>query len=274
MLQREARYEEALKYAYQLIEMNPRECSDYEWAIDTLYLMKKYGESIRVLEKAFSFMSEQDRCYVYFLQKMGNDLAGQKKWKKALDYFTRALNAAVPGDNVCMGCLHFHRGECYLALKQYDKALDDYREANRIFPELLPEFLSMANALACGQERFKEALYLIDEEKKDRPEGEYYLFSAWGDVLSCRKDFKGAEEKYREAISRNEGYWYLYASLAVALARQGKGQEALAAFKEGEKYSESGKWENLFFWEDLKYLRKIPGFMDYYRAMYLTIPGG
>lgn len=85
----------------------------------------KLDDAIKYYEEAI----DRDSNYSEAYNALGTVYSRQQKWKEALKYFKKALeNKLYPTPHVP----YLNIGRLYMAQKDYDKAVDAYREAKQV----------------------------------------------------------------------------------------------------------------------------------------------
>lgn len=111
-------------------------------------------------------------------------------------------------------------------VKLMQESTQEYREAIRLNPELLPAYTNLANALI-SQNKSDEALQVL--ATAERVEPKYAVtYIVRGKVYETQGNLHKAVQEYREAIRLQPFLQQAHVSLAHVLAIQGNTQEAIA----------------------------------------------
>lgn len=147
----------------------------------------KLDEAIKYYKEAI----DRDPIYSEAYNALGTVYSRQKKWKEALKFFNKALeNKLYPTPHVP----YLNIGRLYMAQKDYDKAIDAYREAKRY-----------AN--------------------------QDFIIYELGTALFEAGKTKEALSEFREGVAMAPQNANLRYSLAVALLKDGNKKAALSEFK-------------------------------------------
>lgn len=147
----------------------------------------KYEDAINYYNEAIAIDADYSEAY----NAMGADYFYQKKWKEALKAFKKALeNKLYPTPHLP----YINIGRVYMAQKDYDKAVEAFREAKRY-----------AN---------------LD-----------FVIYELGTALLDSGKIKEAIKEFREGVAISPQNANLRYSLAVALLKEGNRKAALAEFQ-------------------------------------------
>jgi tetratricopeptide (TPR) repeat protein len=126
-----------------------------EDSVDVVRKDTGYSLSVRILEK--SLLLEDNPVTLYYLaqaeQKLGN-------YKKALDYFNRAIKIIIPG---FLPEIYLRMGECYSALNDYPKMLNSYKGALLFNPDNPALLLNIAEVYEKGMSDNASAIIYYKE---------------------------------------------------------------------------------------------------------------
>lgn len=123
----------------------------------------------------------------------------QQKYEETIQYIDdQALNKAKNVTPEIEGNFYYIRGDCYLELEQYDKAVDSFRTAVRAYEANSAYYRDYAIALAKNGEVDKSEEILDEAVKKGLSDDSVLLTR--GEIGVARHDDKTAEENLRECI--------------------------------------------------------------------------
>ena len=131
--------------------------------------------------------------------------------QKAVDEYLVSLDARQDD-----GTSHYNKGNYYMGLAQYDKAIDSFETASRLQYDFVPPRVNIAMAYnALGQN--DKALASLDEAIKLDPKGTapYYNKAL---LLAEMQQMDKAEEAFRKVLSLNPKYAGAAYNLGIILA--------------------------------------------------------
>lgn len=120
-------------------------------------------------------------------------------------------------------------GTASMGLKQYDEALDMFRQALKINSDFAPVHCNMGNAL---QEKgdLDSAIKCFTKALKIRPDFAD-AYSNMGNALKLKGDLDGAIASYRQALEIETNLPNIYNNLALVLKKQGQIDQAISNFE-------------------------------------------
>ena len=120
-------------------------------------------------------------------------------------------------------------GTANVGMKQYDEAIDMFRQALTVNPNHAPVHCNMGNAL---QEKgdLDSAIKCFTEALKIRPDF-VDAYSNMGNALQAKGDLDAAITSYKQAIKIEKDLPFTYNNLALAYKKQGQLDLAIANFK-------------------------------------------
>jgi eukaryotic-like serine/threonine-protein kinase len=124
---------------------------------------------------------------------------------------------------------HFNLGISLDRLGKFEEAISEHREAIRLNPRDAEAYYNLGVTLS-AQGKFDEAIACYREAIRFQPENAEAHGNLGG--LSCNhlRDYLAAESEYRTAIRLKPGNAEAHAGLGIALASQGKSDEAIAEY--------------------------------------------
>jgi len=159
-------------------------------------------------------------------------LAIQKKPKPAIEKFVKAekLSSAIKKTILRI------KGNAFKSLKEYDKAIDSYKEALTLDSEPNGDiYVQWAIALIAEGKLKKAELKFETAAKKDSDNP--WVYTAWGERLLAneRKEYTKAYEKFAIAQEKNPNYALNYAIWGNALFFDTRYQKAVEKFEQAIK---------------------------------------
>jgi serine/threonine-protein kinase len=103
--------------------------------------------------------------------------------------------------------------------------------------------LSTRNAILTRMQRYPEAERSIETARKAHPKERLFI-DQLGTIRYLQSDYKSAEQVFRQSIQLEPDAVSAYASLSIALVRQGRDDEALQVLQQGLQVRPSGQLYN------------------------------
>ena len=122
-----------------------------------------------------------------------------------------------------------HRGQEYLHKKEYDKAIELFREALRLQPDLTVALDNLGNALEL-EGKDEAAIAEFDKALKIAPENAA-LYHDKGLALFHEKKYEEALAAFRKAVEIHSDFAEAQNGLGATLLSMGKPDEAAAALR-------------------------------------------
>lgn len=231
---RRADYEKALYYVNKNIELSEDNDPYFERALIYDDAME-IESAIKDYETYLKDYPDSRAAY----GNMGFGYRAMGKYKKAIECFEKAKELMEKKDE--SSSVYYQSAKCYMALEEYDKALNDAMEGHTLFPDdedfldLLAEiyvkteqydeaisYYEKVNAMSYdsyhsiadiwhlqGREEeeirtFERALREVPEDKKSR------IYGRLGDYYYYRLDYEKSIENYLKAIEIETDEWQLY----------------------------------------------------------------
>jgi len=222
-------------------------------------IYKKQGrkqEAQAAYEKAVEF----NPSYVSARYNLGLLLLAKKKWQEALDQFQAVVN--IDANNARA---FFNLGRAHYRLKNYEHALSHYQKALTLRKGDYPEVAINLGLIYSAKKEYQKAIDIYKEALLKDPESaklhynlglaflksdqidaamSSYLLAikfnpeyeqAWYNVArihSKNKKYEDAISAYRKALSIKPGYRSAQLNLAVALTRLGKLDQAESVYRQ------------------------------------------
>ena len=217
-------------------------------------------DAIRLFQRTRAIFEEHNMVdtvpYASTLQNAANAYRVDGQLDEAIILFEEALSIygkyLEPGDYRFAGLynnlslLYLEKGETWRAREFSEKALSIIEKLDDTVIEQATNHVNLANLYCQTEEIGKAREHLVKAENLfatvDFQDAHVSsLWSAWGRVHLSDKDPEEAEADYRKAreevekyFGHNRAYATVTQNLALALERQGKTEEAKAAFAEAE----------------------------------------
>ena len=123
--------------------------------------------------------------------------------------------------------IYCERGDCYLSLKRYQQALDDYNQAIKLNTSLIRAYTARANVYN-QLDRYEDALLELNRALEIEPDNEFVLLSR-GSIYEHMKCYEEALSDF-ERISESE-----FKFKPVALSEKGIIQYKMGKYQEAAK---------------------------------------
>jgi len=205
-----------------------------------------------------SLVDPKDKMGLWTKIESGLALFNQGDDSGALEIFKRAL---AEDDNIPI--LYDHIGWLYVRLNQYDRADQIYRQAiERGFDSAdLRANLGLIyyrwGEFAKAEQQLRTAL----EQEESSISAHYRL----ADVHRATKSWSKAVEHYRRVLEIDPGYVWAMNGLGMALAMEGKNEEALAAFRDAVRIAPEMAPGYLNLAVHLERMKQFPQALEAYR---------
>ena len=125
--------------------------------------------------------------------------------------------------------IYYHLGDAYYELSQLEDAIDNYKIALVLDPQMIYAYINMTRIL-CQRSRLSEAMELITQALKLVPEcADVYI--AFSYVLDGQNNRTGAIIALKIAKNLSIIYTDIYKSLGIDLFEQGRSEEASRKLK-------------------------------------------
>jgi tetratricopeptide (TPR) repeat protein len=131
--------------------------------------------------------------------------------------------------------VHLHLGNLYAQEKQWQKAIDSYRQATVIKPDFAAAYFCLAKiSTRLGNDsQAADYLYQALQSKPDSVTAQRHYELA--QTLKTQNKPAKAIACYRSAIQIQPDFWLAYQTLATFLTQQGKNEPALEVYRQGVK---------------------------------------
>jgi arylsulfatase A-like enzyme/Tfp pilus assembly protein PilF len=191
------------------------------------------------------------------LFNLGNDSG-------ALDFFKRALaeDSGIP-------ILYDHIGWSYIRLNQYDRAEKIYRQAieHGFDGADLRANLGLIYYRWGEYEKAQQELQTALQLEEGNLTAHYRL----ADVFRATRRYTKAVEHYRRVLDIDPGYVWAFNGLGMALAMEGKNEEALAAFRDAVRKAPESAPGYLNLAVHLERMQRFPEAVEAYEK-FLELP--
>ena len=156
---------------------------------------------------------------------LGLDYAGLGRYKEAIDAFKEAIRISPD-----LAKAHHNMGWAYDVLGRYDEAIDAYKQAIRISPDLAEAHCNMG-AIYSRHERYTEAIDAFKEAIRISPDlADAHYNMGWAYYNLRRYD--EAIEAYRQEICINPDFAEVHYNMGMIYGGLERYTEAIDAFKE------------------------------------------
>lgn len=125
-------------------------------------------------------------------------------------------------------------GQLHASQKRFDAALREYDAAAAAVPGNPTPYIAAVTLLS-GLQRYNEALARIQTRVRAEPQRLGQHMELQGEVLMMRRDFAGAEQAFRQAVTARPTLVGAQLGLARALQARGNADAALQALAEGAR---------------------------------------
>jgi tetratricopeptide (TPR) repeat protein len=175
------------------------------------------------------------------LNELGSSLVGQGRFDDAIEQFSKATALYETAGSSDRKLALRNWADALRSKKLYEEAARKYDEAIAADPDFAAAYNGLGLALA-EQERFDDAIEQHRRaatlfETAGSPDRKHALHN-WADALRAKKLYGESEEKYREAIAADPDFAAAYNKLGLALADQGRFDDAI------EQYGKAAElWE-------------------------------
>ncbi len=215
------RDEDALATYDRFIERNPLVYEGYQSKLYFLSRRKRYAEGLATCEQCLTHNPQQVRA----IGQKARMLSLLKRYEEALLSYEEAIRLQPAEEN-----LHIAKAETLTELKRYDEALSALDQAVQLAPRKASTYQKKGELLITLK-RYQDALTpLKSAARLDTKDAS--LQDKLGDVFSELERYEEAVNAYDRAIRLDRGFVWAYRSKAAALEKQGRQQEALAAYGE------------------------------------------
>jgi clan AA aspartic protease (TIGR02281 family) len=134
--------EEAERYLRQELESNPKNGYAYAWLSGVVARRGETGQVIAMLEKAIKYMPKSDKYYHAWANSRLCDIYEQfGDTTRAIEYASRAIKAQPKNIQWWQD-----RGQLYMAYKQYELALADFRQMIQVDATCIEGYVLLGNA--------------------------------------------------------------------------------------------------------------------------------
>ena len=221
LLLSEQKYDEALEYFNQALEINPKD--DYALARKGVVLinLSKYDEALEYFNQALEINPNND----YALSRKGIALISLGKDEGALESFNQALEIN-PKDDYALS----RKGIALIILGKYDEALESFNQVLEINPKNDIALSRKGFALIIFG-KYDEALESFNQALEINPKNDYALSRKAFALENLGKD-EEALEVFNQALEINPKDDYALSRKGFALINLGKQEEALEVFNQ------------------------------------------
>ena len=215
------RDEDALATYDRFIERNPLIFEGYQSKWYFLSRRQRYAEGLATCESCLAHSPQQVRA----IEQKARMLSLLKRYEEALLCYEDAIRL-----HPTKGNLHIARAGALTDLKRYEEALSALDQALQLEPGKSSTHQKKGELLITLK-RYQEALSSLKSAARLDAKN-VFLQDKLGDVFSELECYEEAVNAYDRAIRLDRGFVLSYRSKAAALEKQGRRQEALAAYGE------------------------------------------
>lgn len=208
------KYERDLKIYHKILELCPKDPVENFFAGLTCFLLNKYDMALTYLNRALKYASPETMYSSAFYSTIAGVYIRQNRYREAIEKCREGLSK-----NHINPDLYFNLGECYLNLKDYDKAIYNYGKAIELN----------------GNSYFFQ----------DPSRSSWRAWTQTGLAFSRNKEYEKGKEAFLKALSIKPGFPPLLKSLAYIFSE-------LEDINNAEKYFYAA-YEQEFYRPELAY---------------------
>ncbi|MBU0516671.1 MAG: tetratricopeptide repeat protein [Proteobacteria bacterium] len=172
--------------------------------------------------------------------RRGNQADARGDHARAIEFFTRALRSARGRAGPSLRAVaRFNRGNTYVRLKRYDRAVADYSAAVRLAPRYANAFFNRA-LIQARLKRYQDALRDVNQVIRLRP-GQARAYLLRGGIYGQKKKYRLALRDFSWAIRLDPKNGQAYALRAVTYQKLGQTAKARADLERARRLGGSGR---------------------------------
>jgi protein O-mannosyl-transferase len=179
-------------------------------------------------EKHLDFVLSAEPSNVLVLNQKGLVYYKSKQYKKALDFFNKAIE--IYSDNPD---LYFNLGMTLKEMGSNDSALQKYRKAVKLKPDYAVAYSRIGQTLFCKKD-YKNAIIEYQKALAINA-GIAEIYSDFGNVYFELKQYIQAKKYYSKALELNANLFEADFNLCVIIEKTGKINEAIDSYEKGIK---------------------------------------
>jgi len=236
--QQKKQFGEAAEYFEKAIQINPsdKNIGDLYFNAGLCYMeLHQYEKSLENFEKAKVTVGNNWNLYYQLgvsYQRLGNYNEAVSNYQKCIEFDTTG--------HLDKSMVRFHLGECFLGLKEYDKAIEYLKMAGDKEEDRGVAFLKIGLCYE-GKNNFKEAipyynkaleLGTVDAKTKS------IIYSQRARSYFAIEEYERALESFQKAKELNPDECITFFNLGVCYKKLGKYKEALENLEHAVKFKE------------------------------------
>ncbi len=178
------------------------------------------------------------------LQKLMLEALEQKDYKKAIALWQDIIAIAnYKDDKKSLAFGYFNFGYSYSKLEKYQKAIDAYKEAIEIKPDLHQAYNSMG--VAYGKlKKYQKAIDTFKKAIEIKPDFHEAYYNTGYAYVKLKK-YQKAIDAYKRTIEIDPDFHKAYSSMGAAYGKLKKYQKAIDAFKKAIEIKPDDKVKHL-----------------------------
>jgi tetratricopeptide (TPR) repeat protein len=134
-------YENAAKAYQQLLVSNPRDSE----LLNKTGLAYQEGGDYRQAERFYKLSAKADKTFIVPVNNLGTIEYGEKRYRKSIRQYKKALK--LHGDPEIIAAVYSNIGNAYFSSKQYPEAMDSFRHALALNPEVFQRHTGFGSAV-------------------------------------------------------------------------------------------------------------------------------
>lgn len=279
----QAAFENAVEYFSQSLQLgryNQQTQADaYYWRGESKYRLEQYGAAASDYRQYLEFAPDRRSTeYGLALYNLGYTAFKQKKYDKALTWFTRCAESGIRLENDVVADVYNRMGDCNFYARRFDAADAQYAQASGYSMSLSDYSLFQQSIIKGLQREYGKKIELLNRLITGFPESQYLDDALYeqGRAFVQLEDNDNAVKRYSLLVQRYpESPLSRRAANEIGLLyyQNDKYNEAIAAYKKVIS-TYPGSEEARLAQRDLKSIYIDLNRVDDYMAFVSTIPGG
>ena len=234
--QQEKRFGEAAEYYDKAAALagSGKGAADLNYNAGLCYMeLRRYDRSLEKLEKARELAS--DNSDIHYLLGVSKQRVGA--YEEAIKYYGRCVELDA-NKHLDMPMVNFHVGECYLGLKDYDKAMEYLEKASGKEEDRGVVYLKMGLCYE-GKGNYREAVLKFGEALKlstDNAHTKAIIYSQRARNYIALEEYDLALDSFLLSKELNPEDGITYLNIGVCYKKLGRYREGQAALEEALKF--------------------------------------